>query len=1096
MIKKLLFVGLLLFQVSFGINAQVVAPVQVNCMAFTPDGKKMITGGDSGLVQIWNHQGKLIKAFKIEALDYGGPNPSKVVVIAISPDGKKIAAKLSDGNIYFYNSDGLFLNKVSRYCQYLFFTDNGNTIISIGENFYKYTFDSEGKEKGNFGFWPEESSLKNNPTLSDAAMLPNGNMLMVYNIWKKNKDYHAYYDYYLAEYSKNNELVRKLQIEINPMTWPLKLSLSNDYKKALLFGTNSGDLTGDGFLYFIPAGALEKMMQNKYNSNKTVRTSSDGLGFISQMEKKFTFTPDEQAYMALGRSDITYYSKNMDILKKDKIPVSPDYCEQMLLSPDRQTIFYIYKDKLPEAYSLQGEKLFTFDNSVTVDDSYVYVVPVKVSRVDPNFVYLDELVVDFTKYSWKDPYRLWTGREWETPRVIVDVYNNEGIYRRKSFIEMANPVFDASISFDLTGKPSEGETYAGLTFWVREDPSDTKGNWEIYEARVYNDGYLKLVRWKNGKDKVIDYKMANGTALIYTLRVWTDTEGKVSLMVYDYGENSTNNIINSGFTANTGNVSEDPFWLGLCSMGCATFRDLTIKGKNIIKTDKKIEKQAVSQNEKPGETNLEEMIRASIGLGMLDEALILLNDKLRENPDMVKDPGFISLMALVLANKKDFSSVGPLINKAVELCTTTESIDKVRKITLEIGYLSGDYQGVLEASDKVQSKFPDDPNVWFFLGASKYFTNQFADAIPDLEKAVAKKENDKLFLYEMDAVYFLTVCATETKRWDLSEIYLKKIIPAVSDTNKKADLTAQLSEAFFNLKKYDSTIVYAEKAILMKIENTNAYALLAQSYIKIGNQNKANDIMNSLLASYPADPEAMCHYGLYMLDQKNFVKASEYFDKAILLDPTNPKFPGAASMAMDEAKNYPKAIEFALKSVMLQPGNSWINYNLGYLYAKNKEFDKAIDWENKTLAIDSLYFMAISVKAWANLEKGMFDKALEFAFKSILISQKANKVFDMPYYYAAVCYDKKGEKDRAAGFYKTAAAIGNSEAQEILKKSGSAWGKWDEAGKAYFAKANSLFASKNYAEAIKNIKLALELMPCETNFLSLKLKITTESGLK
>ena len=71
-----------------------------NCLAITPDGRRAVYGGRTGIAHAWD----LVTRKKIG--DYGEECGCKVTTVAISPDGQRIYVAVSDKSAAAYKADG------------------------------------------------------------------------------------------------------------------------------------------------------------------------------------------------------------------------------------------------------------------------------------------------------------------------------------------------------------------------------------------------------------------------------------------------------------------------------------------------------------------------------------------------------------------------------------------------------------------------------------------------------------------------------------------------------------------------------------------------------------------------------------------------------------------------------------------------------------------------------------------------------------------------------------------------------------------------------------------------------------------------------
>jgi len=65
-------------------------PRPISAIAFTPNGRQLVTGGEDGIVNIWD----LSKKEQVDQFNFGG----SIASLAVSPDGKYLAAGMEDGN--------------------------------------------------------------------------------------------------------------------------------------------------------------------------------------------------------------------------------------------------------------------------------------------------------------------------------------------------------------------------------------------------------------------------------------------------------------------------------------------------------------------------------------------------------------------------------------------------------------------------------------------------------------------------------------------------------------------------------------------------------------------------------------------------------------------------------------------------------------------------------------------------------------------------------------------------------------------------------------------------------------------------------------
>ena len=95
----------------------------IHSIAFSKDGKYILSASRDSTAKLWNLNGKLIKQFK---------DPSQLSCADISPDGKHIVTASRDGNTRLWNLDGQVVKefKSNSYVEAVVFSPDGKYILS------------------------------------------------------------------------------------------------------------------------------------------------------------------------------------------------------------------------------------------------------------------------------------------------------------------------------------------------------------------------------------------------------------------------------------------------------------------------------------------------------------------------------------------------------------------------------------------------------------------------------------------------------------------------------------------------------------------------------------------------------------------------------------------------------------------------------------------------------------------------------------------------------------------------------------------------------------------------------------------------------
>lgn len=116
---------------------------EVNCLAFSKDGRILVSGGLDGAVKIWNWHRKELLHTLIRPVDFFGALASWfdssvgiIWCVAISPDGKTVAASGSEQPIQLWNTEnGKLLRTFTEHSDSIYalaFSPDGETLASGG----------------------------------------------------------------------------------------------------------------------------------------------------------------------------------------------------------------------------------------------------------------------------------------------------------------------------------------------------------------------------------------------------------------------------------------------------------------------------------------------------------------------------------------------------------------------------------------------------------------------------------------------------------------------------------------------------------------------------------------------------------------------------------------------------------------------------------------------------------------------------------------------------------------------------------------------------------------------------------------------------
>jgi|GEM_PF-1904142 len=243
---------------------------RVNAVAFSPDGKTVLTGGEDGRVRFWRTDNG-------EPIGKALPHNNSVLAVAFSPDGKRILTGSSDRTARFWRADSG--EQISKPLQHkgsvlaVAFSPDGDKVIT-------------GCEDGTARLWRTDSgepigkALRHEGAISAVAFSPDGQALLIGSSYGSSRLRHA----------DNGEPIGQPLRQSGPVT---AVAFSPDGKRVL---TSERDyLPYSGTVYLRRADSGEPIGQPlRHNANVwAVAFSPDGRMILTgsgdateQMSKK------------------------------------------------------------------------------------------------------------------------------------------------------------------------------------------------------------------------------------------------------------------------------------------------------------------------------------------------------------------------------------------------------------------------------------------------------------------------------------------------------------------------------------------------------------------------------------------------------------------------------------------------------------------------------------------------------------------------------------------------------------------------------------------------------------------------------------------
>jgi tetratricopeptide (TPR) repeat protein/pyruvate-formate lyase-activating enzyme len=159
--------------------------------------------------------------------------------------------------------------------------------------------------------------------------------------------------------------------------------------------------------------------------------------------------------------------------------------------------------------------------------------------------------------------------------------------------------------------------------------------------------------------------------------------------------------------------------------------------------------------------------------------------------------------------------------------------------------------------------------------------------------------------------------------------------------------------------------------------------------------------------------------GFRFLEQKEFGKASEEFNKILQSDPRNEHARHGLGLCYQHEGQLDKAIGEFKRGLETNPQNEHIHSSLGFCYKDSKQLDKAVDEFKKSLDLNSQNQYGHVGLGYCYLEQNQVDKAIaefQLALKLFPQSEPARQGLGS-------CYQHKERFEEAVGEFKKVLAL-------------------------------------------------------------------------
>jgi tetratricopeptide (TPR) repeat protein len=336
---------------------------------------------------------------------------------------------------------------------------------------------------------------------------------------------------------------------------------------------------------------------------------------------------------------------------------------------------------------------------------------------------------------------------------------------------------------------------------------------------------------------------------------------------------------------------------------------------------------------------------------------------------------------------------------------------------------NGEYKKAIEAFKKAVSIKPNCAEAYYYLGIT--FNNN--------------DENDSAITAFLNAISFKAEYA-EAHNW-LGLSYANKGKNEIAKVQYKMALSINpdFFEALGNLYKidykYDSAIIFYNKAISIRPDCAEIYNWMGNSYSSMDKEDEAISAYQKAITIKPGYVKVYRNIGQSYFYKKDYERAIDAFKKSISIKSDDEYAYYLMAISYYYKKEFDTAISTYQKAISIKTDYYRAYYGIGDSYYSKKEYGRAINAYQKAILIkpdftEAYYWMGLSYYC-----KKEYNYAIE-AFQKVL-SIKSD--YASAYYWVGSAYYYKKDNKMQKEFYKKGAKLGDKNCQEYLKKINETW---------------------------------------------------------
>ncbi len=228
---------------------------------------------------------------------------------------------------------------------------------------------------------------------------------------------------------------------------------------------------------------------------------------------------------------------------------------------------------------------------------------------------------------------------------------------------------------------------------------------------------------------------------------------------------------------------------------------------------------------------------------------------------------------------------------------------------------------------------PEPENLQRNWGMAAFLAGRYDEAIPALEKHLARNKGDTRAQARLAMSYFVT------EKYPQS---VKACQPIATQVASDAALAYACGVSLVKTGEVPEGIKLLKQVDAASPNSSDAHVLLGQAYADQGDTEQAISEFQRALQLAPERKQIHFQYGLLMLKKGRLAEAQEQFREELKLDPSNPSARYHLAVSLLQDQNKEEAAKLLHDLIQDDPTNADAHYQMGKLEIDRDEIPNAV----------------------------------------------------------------------------------------------------------------------------------------------------------